>query len=95
MKSKKKNARTVRTSASEIDKQIGETVRAVSEEELLMDSTSAYITSEQAALLAISQDVQNVLQNLEDIRNKVTVFETFTRALQGQLEGLMKSARHP
>lgn len=87
---KKRNARPVRTSAAEIDKQIKEIVTSESEEALLMDSTSAELTQAQMALLSISQDLANALRALAEVREKVSLFETFCRSLQSQVQNLRK-----
>jgi len=95
---KKKSVRTVRTSASEIDKQIGEAVHAENAEAKHMASTyvedtNFTLTPMEAAVLSLSRDLQSILYSLDDMTKKIAVFETFIRAMQGTMATIVKGEK--
>lgn len=86
----KKNAKTVRTSSSEIDKEISERVNSESEEERLMDSISADITPEQMAILSIDQSLYEAQETLNKIILQTHHFKVFIHQLRTDLAILME-----
>lgn len=74
---------------SMLDRQIGEHVADL---DTMIASTPIMdamdMTQEQAALLAISQDLISVLRLLEESKERLKLFETFIRSLQSQITAI-------
>jgi len=95
---KKKSVRTVRTSASEIDKQIGEAVHAENAEAKHMASTSAEdtnftLTPMEAAVLNLDRDLSNIANSLAEMEKKIQLFGTFIRSLQSTMSTIVKGEK--
>ena len=85
----KKNARTVSTSASALDGQIGALVRLEPEAGLPTDATGAGDMSPlEAAVLAMSHDLETLLRFAGELKRQGEALETFARALTSDMKAV-------
>ena len=93
---KKKSAGTATTTAAMLDAEIGAIAASESAPAGPPAATpAADLTPLEAAVLSLNHDLNTVLRHCEQIRDAVSAFETFARAVSMDLRDIRAAIRKP